>query len=125
MVNLVKNINLINLAAKNRKLHTVIATNPQIKKILNILVESNLIEYKILSPYQVKVTLKYKNYKPVLKSINYMGSRYKNNVTLTYLSREAGNKKALYILQTAQGLKTMENALHLKVSGILLFKIII
>lgn len=125
MVNLVKNINLINLAAKNRKLHIVIATNPQIKKILNILVESNLIEYKILSPYQVKVTLKYKNYKPVVKSINYMGSRYKNNVTLTYLSREAGNKKALYILQTAHGLKTMESALHLKVSGILLFKIII
>jgi len=125
MVNLVKNINLINLAAKNRKLHTVVTTNPQIKKILNLLVESNLIEYKILSPYQVKVTLKYKNYKPVLKSINYMGSRYKNSVKLTYLSREAGNKKALYILQTAQGLKTMENALHLKVSGILLFKIII
>jgi ribosomal protein S8 len=125
MINLVKNINLINIAAKNKKLSTTLTVNSQIKKTLNILVEYNLIEYQTLGPYKALITLKYKNYQPVIKSINFMGSRYKNNVTLTYLSRESNNKKALYIIQTSQGLKTVESAIHLKISGVLLFKITI
>lgn len=123
MISLVKSINLISIAAKNKKLNIEININPRIISTLNLLTNCNLIEYTLINKYKATITLKYKNQKPILKSINFMGGHYKNNVTAKYALTEFNNKKALYVIQTPFGLKTIESALSLKTGGVLLFKI--
>lgn len=123
MLNSVKNINLINLAAKNNKINVRIVINKQTIKILNLLTEYNLIEYIIESKYFALVTLKYLNNKPSLKSINFMGGRFKNNIKHSYAISEINNKKALYVVQTPKGLKTLESATFIGHGGIIILKI--
>jgi ribosomal protein S8 len=123
MHNSIKNLNLINLAAKNNKINIKIIINKQTIKILNILTDYNLIEYKLEPGYSALVTIKYYNSKPVLKSINFMGGRFKNNIKRPYAVSESNNKKAFYIMQTPTGLKTMESATFSGHGGIILFKI--
>jgi ribosomal protein S8 len=123
MLNSVKNLNLINLAAKNNKINVKIITNKQTLKILNLLTDYNLIEYTLESGYSALVTLKYLNSKPILKSINFMGGRFKNNVKKSYAVSEINNKKAFYIMQTPMGLKTMESAIFAGHGGLILFKV--
>lgn len=123
MLALVKNINLINLAAKNQKLNVQITSNPKVLKVLRVLTNYNLIEYEILSSYVVNITLKYKNQSPCLKSIRFMGGNHKNNVSYTYSKRELSNKRALYIIQTSNGLLSLDAANKLGKGGIILFKI--
>lgn len=123
MLTLIKNINLINLAARNQKLSVKINTNSSITKVLGLLTDYNLIEYEKLSPYSAFITLKYKNHSPCLKSIRFMGGRFKNNITCKYAIRELHNKKAFYIIRTSRGLVTLENAIKYGEGGIILFKI--
>lgn len=123
MLSSIKNINLINLAAKNNKISVKIIVNKQTIKILNLLADYNLIEYTIESTHFAIVSLKYLNSKPSLKSINFMGGRFKNNIKKTYAISEINNKKAFYIVQTPVGLKTMESATFAGHGGIVLFKI--
>jgi len=123
MLNSVKNINLINLAVKNNKINVKIVVNKQTIKILNLLTSYNLIEYTLESKHFALVTLKYLNSKPSLKSINFMGGGYKNNIKKTYAISEINNKKAFYIVQTPVGLKTMEASIFAGHGGIILFKV--
>lgn len=123
MLTVVKNINLINLAAKNQKLSVQILSNSKILRILRILADYNLIEYEALTPHTVKVNLKYKNNNPCLKSIRFMGGRAKQNITCTYAKRELNNKRALYIIQTNKGLISLTQAVQLGEGGVLLFRI--
>ena len=123
MLNSIKSINLINIAAKNNKINVRIVINKQTIKILNLLTDYNLIEYTTESKYFALITLKYLNSKPVLKSINFMGGRFKNNIKKSYAISEINNKKALYIIQSPEGLKTIESATFAGHGGIILFKI--
>ena len=123
MLTVVKSINLINVAARNQKLNITISSNANVRKVLNILTDYNLIEYETVSAHIDKVTLKYKNQASALKSIRFMGGRNKNNVTHKYAIKELNNKKALYIVQTTKGLTSLENAVYMGEGGILLFRI--
>lgn len=123
MLTVIKSINLINVAARNQKLNITISSNANVRKVLNILTDYNLIEYETVSAHIDKVTLKYKNQASALKSIRFMGGRNKNNVTHKYAIKELNNKKALYIVQTTKGLTSLENAVYMGEGGILLFRI--
>lgn len=81
MTKTVEAINTLNLAVKNKRLTLALKVNPSIIKVLNILVDSNLIEYRSVTADNIEIRIKYKDSLPVLKSINYMGGSYKNNVT--------------------------------------------
>lgn len=124
MSKLVKNINLLNVAAKNTKVITNLQVTKTITQILDILVEYNMIEYKILNNKAI-VTLQYNNLRPIIKTINYMGGNYYNNIKYTYIKRELSSKKSLYIIKTSLGIMTLESAIKHKLGGTLLFKITI
>jgi len=87
MSKLIKNINLINLAAKNNKIVTTLQVTKSITRILDILVEYNMIEYQILNTNKAIVNLHYNSLKPIVKSINYMGGNYYNNINRIYAKK--------------------------------------
>jgi ribosomal protein S8 len=124
MSKLIKNINLINIAAKNTKVIANLQVTKAITQILDILVEYNMIEYKILDNKAI-VTLRYNNLKPTIKTINYMGGNYYNNIKYIYAKRELSTKKSLYIVKTSLGVMTLESAVKHRLGGTLLFKITI
>lgn len=124
MSKLIKNINLINLAAKNNKIITTLQVTKSITQILDILVEYNMIEYQILNTKAI-VNLHYSNLRPTVKSINYMGGNYYNNINYIYAKKELSNKKSFYLVRTSLGIMTLESAVKQRLGGTLLFKITI
>lgn len=116
---------LISAAALNKKLTLKTITTPKITQILNILVDNNFLEYQTDSNNKIIITLKYKNQQPIIKHITFMGGSYKNNVSLSYLTRELSSKKSFYIIETNQGFKTLDSAIKCNCGGLILFKIII
>ena len=124
MSKLVKNINLINIAAKNTKVIANLQVTKAITQILDILVEYNMVEYKILNNKAI-VTLRYSNLQPTIKTINYMGGNYYNSIKCGYAKRELNTKKSLYIIKTSLGVMTLESAVKHRLGGTLLFKITI
>lgn len=125
MTKTVEAINTLNLAVKNKRLTLALKVNPSIIKVLNILVDSNLIEYRSVTADNIEIRIKYKDSLPVLKSINYMGGSYKNNVTWKALKKELDNKKCNYVILTNVGILTLEGAVKNKKGGLILFKITI
>jgi len=109
------------MAAKGKKITIITATNPKVNCFLNILVAYGLIEYRLTGAYRATIKLKYKNLRPCLKSIHYMGSNCKKSINIKTIEKELGTKKALYIVQSSQGLVTFERASHLNSGGLLLF----
>jgi ribosomal protein S8 len=124
MSKLVENINLINVAAKNTKVVVPLQITKAITQTLDILVEYNMIEYKILNKKAI-VTLRYANLKPTIKVINYMGGNYYNNINYLYAKKELNTKKSLYIVRTSLGIMTLESAVKFRVGCTILFKITI
>jgi ribosomal protein S8 len=124
MSKLVENINLINVAAKNTKVVVPLQITKAITQTLDILVEYNTIEYKILNKKAI-VTLRYANLKPTIKVINYMGGNYYNNINYLYAKKELNTKKSLYIVRTSLGIMTLESAVKFRVGCTILFKITI
>jgi len=125
MSKLIKNINLINLAAKNNKIVTTLQVTKSITRILDILVEYNMIEYQILNTNKAIVNLHYNSLRPIVKSINYMGGNYYNNINHIYAKKELSNKKSFYLVRTSLGIMTLESAVKQRLGGTLLFKITI
>lgn len=124
MSKLVENINLINIAAKNTKVVVPLQITKTIIQTLDILVEYNMIEYKILNKKAI-VTLRYANLKPTIKAINYMGGNYYNSINHIYAKKELSTKKSLYVVRTSLGMMTLESAVKFKVGCTILFKITI
>jgi ribosomal protein S8 len=124
MSKLVENINLINVAAKNTKVVVPLQITKAITQTLDILVEYNMIEYKILNKKAI-VTLRYANLKPTIKVINYMGGNYYNNINHVYAKKELNTKKSLYVVRTSLGIMTLESAVKFRVGCTVLFKITI
>jgi ribosomal protein S8 len=124
MSKLVENINLINVAAKNTKVVVPLQITKAITQTLDILVEYNMVEYKILNKKAI-VTLRYANLKPTIKVINYMGGNYYNNINHIYAKKELNTKKSLYIVRTSLGIMTLESAVKFRVGCTVLFKITI
>lgn len=123
MLKTVEAVNTLNLAVKNKKTKLKIKINPSIKKVLNILVDYNVIEYSYVNSSVADVCIKYKDSSPILKSINYMGGNYKNNVTCQALQKELNNKRSSYIILTDIGMLSLESAVKNKRGGIILFKL--
>ena len=70
MTTLLKAVSIINLAARCNKINSCVYIDSNTKKLLDILVNYNLIEYVRLGNNRAYITFKYKNFKPILKSIN-------------------------------------------------------
>lgn len=103
MTMLLKAVSIINLAARCNKINSCVYIDSNTKKLLDTLVNYNLIEYVRLGNNRAYITFKYKNFKPILKSIKYMGSNYSNNIKLTTANKEFNTKKALYIISSNIG----------------------
>jgi len=103
MTTLLKAVSIINLAAKCNKINSYIYIDGNTKKLLDILVNYNLIEYVCLNSNRAYITFKYRNFKPTLKSIKYMGSDCSNNIKLVTVNKEFSTKKNLYILSSNIG----------------------
>lgn len=125
MNKIIRSTNTINLAVKSKKIKTLVKINPSVEKVLNILVDYNLIEYKRLDQSTADVYLKYKDNNPILKKINYMGGTYKNSISFNGLKKEVENKKAIFIVLTNIGTVSGECAVKNKQGGIVLFKLTI
>lgn len=125
MLSIKNAISIINNMSKNKINKININISNDIIKLLNILVDYNIVEYTFINKHTVCLKLKYKNYEPILKSLKYIRGSSRKNINYNYAKKEFDNKKAIYILTTNMGLVTLEKAIYNNTGGIILYKIII